>query len=77
MGGRHQGEDARGNHWSPVRLRLSISRPASMQDDTEEETDYGSSEENLDQRLQMLERKIEKNNRSNYEFTKALNEVWW
>ena len=47
---------------------------ASMQDDTEEETDSGSSEENLEQRLQMLERKIEKNNRTNYEFTKAMNQ---
>ena len=47
---------------------------ASMQDDTEEETDSGSSGENLEQRLQMLERKIEKNNRSNYEVTKAMNE---
>ena len=46
---------------------------ASMQDDIEEETDSGSSGENLEQRLQMLERKFEKNNRSNYEFTKAMN----
>ena len=65
--------DARGNHWSPVRLRLSPP-DASMQYDTKEETDSGSSGENLEQRLQMLERKIEKNNRSNYEFTKAMNE---
>ena len=43
---------------------------ASMQADTEEETDSGSSGENLEQRLQMLERKIGKNNRSNYEFPK-------
>ena len=46
---------------------------ASMQDDTEEEINSGSSGENLEQRLQMLERMIEKNNRSNYEFTKAMN----
>ena len=41
---------------------------------TLEETNSGSSRENLEQRLQILERSIEKNNKSNYEFTKAMNE---
>ena len=58
------------------RAALTVRTPpdASMQDDTEEETDSGSNRKNLEQRLQMLERKIEKNNGSNYEFTKAMNE---
>ena len=45
---------------------------ASMQDDTEEETDSGTSGENLEQRLQMLERKIERTTG----VTMSMNVLW-
>ena len=55
MGGWHQVEDARGNHWrGGNRLWIKLGEPRA------EVTNPGE--------------EIEKNNRSNYEFTKAMNE---
>ena len=70
LGARRREESLESRGASDVRVPLNTS----IDGDTDEETDAGSSEGNLEWRIQVLEGKIEKNNKTNYKFTKAMNE---